>query len=300
MKRVLVTGASGFIGRHSLIPLLDKGYEVHAIFTSQPIEVDSRVQWHHANLLKNDAARELCAKINPTHLLHFAWHVDPKDYKTSPINDDWHVATLSLLKAFKENGGERAVLAGSAMEYDPTLSDHFLTEDAPTADHNAYAKAKNETRREAAEFAAKENISLAWGRIFNLFGPYEARERLVPQIITSFLEEKMPNIAAGGLVLDYSYVKDIASAFVALLESEVSAVVNIGSGEPISLKEMALSIARLLHKGELAKNLNEKMPQEGPKRVVADVSHFRDKVGWKPSYDLQRGLIETIEWWKNQ
>jgi len=93
------------------------------------------------------------------------------------------------------------------MEYDPELRDDFIREDAATVGHNAYAAAKNSTHAEAGKFAQEFGISLAWGRIFNLYGPFEAKERLVPQIIAALSEGKMPNIPTGGLILDYSYVK---------------------------------------------------------------------------------------------
>jgi nucleoside-diphosphate-sugar epimerase len=87
MKRVLVTGANGFIGRQSLEPLLKRGYEIHAVYMKKPATDDPRIHWHQANLLDADASQELCAAIKPTHLLHFAWYVHPKDYKISPEND---------------------------------------------------------------------------------------------------------------------------------------------------------------------------------------------------------------------
>src|SRR3989338_229154 len=147
VRRVLVTGASGFIGRQSLVPLLERNFEVHALYNKKPIETDSRITWHHVDLLEDGAAAKLCAKLSPTHLLHFAWYVDPKDYKISEENKKWVGATLDLLRAFQKNGGKRAVLAGTCMEYDWSMPQGVLAEgSSPIAPNTHYGKAKNETR----------------------------------------------------------------------------------------------------------------------------------------------------------
>src|SRR3989344_4974417 len=106
MKRVLVTGATGFIGRHTLQPLQKRGFEVHATYVTEPL-ASPDVQWHKADLMNEAGLKALCNEVRPTHLLHFAWYVNPKDYKISPENERWVPATLALMRAFSENGGER-------------------------------------------------------------------------------------------------------------------------------------------------------------------------------------------------
>src|SRR3989344_2449364 len=252
MKRILVTGATGFIGRQSISPLLDRGYEVHALFATEPVESDSRVIWHKADLLGESTA-SLCAEVQATHLLNVAWYVDPKDYKTSSENTRWADATLSLMRAFQENGGTRAVLAGTCMEYDWTVPQDVLSEDtSPIAPATPYGIAKHETHLACEVYAKDNGFSLAWGRIFFLYGPHEAQGRLVPQIIHALLDDKTPPIAAGGLVRDYSHVADIAGAFAALVDSDVRGAVNIASGNAITLKDIGVAVAEIAGKTDLA------------------------------------------------
>lgn len=299
MTRVLVTGATGFIGRHSLPILLERGYEVHAVRTSNVPALEPQITWHQADLFAGIG--ELCAEIQASHLLHFAWYVNPADYKTSPENDRWKEATLALVRDFQESGGERAILAGTCMEYDWSTSEERLHElYSPVHPRTRYGVTKNDTRLAAEEFAAKSRLSLGWARIFNLFGPHEAKTRLVPQIIRALTDKKEPNIPAGGFVRDYSYVKDIAGAFVAFLESDVTGPVNIASGDPIRLKAVADTIAGLLNAPELTRNISSEISDTEPERIVADITRLSKEIGWHPRYDLVSGLTETIAWWNSE
>jgi nucleoside-diphosphate-sugar epimerase len=297
MARVLVTGATGFIGRQCLQPLQELGYEVHALYRSVPLKVPG-LMWHQTDLL-SEPEPSILSEVRPSHLLHFAWYVHPKDYKTSPENERWRDATLALLKAFRKNGGVRAALAGTCMEYAAAESFESLDEDSPVGETQLYGKVKNETRIMCEKFSRDSGISFAWGRIFNLYGPYEAPARLVPQIIRSLLQDKSPTIPTGGLVRDYSHVKDIAGGFLALLESDVRGTVNIASGVPITLKGMAQAVADILDKQELVIDISDALSDKEPEKVVADVTRLTKEVNFVPRYTLRSGLEETIGWWRS-
>lgn len=118
MKRVLITGASGFIGRHCLQPLLDKGYEVHAV-ARQPLPLSSAVYWHPADLIEKGTAAAIARSVAATHLLHLAWCATPVDYLTNPANGQWATVTLKLTDAFMRAGGKRLVAAGSCADTPP-------------------------------------------------------------------------------------------------------------------------------------------------------------------------------------
>src|SRR3972149_2589295 len=116
MKNVLITGAGGFIGRHCLPFLLERGYKVHApLNKSRPIEAGP-VQWHQVDLLDSRRLTKLLDQVQPTHLLHFAWVTEHKAYWASLANLDWVRSTLELLLRFTNRGGRRAVIAGTCAE----------------------------------------------------------------------------------------------------------------------------------------------------------------------------------------
>jgi nucleoside-diphosphate-sugar epimerase len=297
MKRVLVTGATGFIGRQALLPLLERGYEVHAFYNSAPIESDSRVIWYKADLLERGVVEKLCNELRPTHLLHFAWYVSAQDYKTSPENEHWKKTTLNLMRAFKANGGVRAVFAGTCMEYDWNTTEP-MKEDWPTSNETPYGTAKNETHFACERFAKESGISFAWARIFNLYGPHEAERRLVPRVIQAFLAGDTFEASAAA-ILDYSYVVDIAEAFVTLLESRVVGSINVASGKPVTPTEIAQTIADIMQKKSSTEFKIVQNSSASPEHVVADVTKLRQELGWSPRFSLHEGLELTVDWWKS-
>ena len=121
-KRVLVSGAGGFIGRWSVPALLRLGYQVHAVLSgnaSREVPEELRgAKIHFADLLDDSAIDELTREVRPTHLLHFAWIATPGVYWNSEENFRWLAASERLLRSFRAQGGSRVMMAGSCAEYD--------------------------------------------------------------------------------------------------------------------------------------------------------------------------------------
>jgi nucleoside-diphosphate-sugar epimerase len=296
MSRVLVTGASGFIGGHSLGILQSKGYEVHAAWHSNRRELDG-VEWHRTDLRETTSIKTLIREVRPTHLLHLAWYAIPRDYRESLENLRWCQAGMSLLSEFVEHGGSRAVFAGSCAEYD--LGHGICSEDlTPTAPWNFYGTCKDSLRRVALEFSSRAGLSTAWGRSFYLYGPCEPLGRLVPSVITSLLRGDKARCTHGRQLRDFLYVKDVADAFVALLDSSSRGVINIASGEAVTIRAIVEEIAQQLGlSGQVEFGAIEPVPGDPP-MAVADTRKFREEVGWKPRWSLHDGIAETINWWK--
>lgn len=300
MKRVLVTGASGFIGSHSLTALQSKGYEVHAVWRKSRCEVDG-IEWHRADLLDAPAIGTLMREVHPTHLLHFAWYAVPHDYRESPENLRWCESGIRLLREFAEQGGSRAVFAGSCFEYD--LRHGFCSEDlTPLVPSTFYGTCKDSLRRVMLEFSKSAQLSTAWGRIFYLYGRCEPRARLVPSVIGSLLRGEKARCTHGRQLRDFLYVEDVAEAFVALLDSSALGVINVGSGEPVTIRSMVEEIARQLEMPGQSMSQVEFgaiEPAAGdPAIVCADTRKMRDQVGWAPRWSLTDGIAETIKWWR--
>ncbi|MFT5123047.1 MAG: nucleoside-diphosphate-sugar epimerase [Kiritimatiellia bacterium] len=295
--RVLVTGGTGFVGRHTLAPLLAKGYEVHLAgnrIVQEPIE---GVTYHQADLLDPCQMEQVVKEVRAAKLMHFAWYVEPKIYLTSYKNVQWISATMELLRLFAEHGGSRAVLAGTCFEYD--LHQGFLNEaQTPAEPDSLYGTCKNSLRQVAQSYAEQHNISLAWGRIFFLYGPHEYASRLVASVTNALLRGEDAKCSHGRQVRDFMHVQDVADAFVALMESPVTGTVNIASGAPTTLKDIVMTLAALTGGEALVKMGTYPSPENEPPVILADTRRLNQEVGWKPSMDLQAGLADTVAWWR--
>lgn len=299
MSRVLVTGAGGFIGRHTLSPLLSAGLEVHAV-TSGP--VPARVRRHRTDLLACEATAALIREVRPTHLLHLAWYTRPGAFWTALDNLDWVQASLALLRAFGEAEGLRAVLAGTCAEYQWQRDTHCVEQQGeggtPISPATLYGTAKHGLHVVADAWARQTGVALAWGRVFHLYGPHEHPARLVGSVARALVRGEEALCTHGGQVRDFLYVSDLGAAFAALLVSDVCGPINLASGEPVRVVDVVNAIARsagrpdLVRLGALPVNPGE------PERLTADVRRLREEVGFTPAVGLHEGAQRTVSWWR--
>ena len=299
MKKVLLTGATGFIGRAAIPLLLSKGFEVHAVARTIPESNElAGLHWHSGDLLDHNTTEKLVAKIKPKYILHFAWYSVPKKYGTSAENIRWVQASLALLQAFVQHGGKRIVMAGTCAEYDWNYG-YCSEKVTPCVPDTLYGICKLSLQNMLTSFAMQSGISAAWGRIFFLYGPHEEQSRLVSSVITSLLKKETANCSEGSQLRDFMHVEDVVSAFIALLETNVEGVVNICSGKPYSIKDVATKIARQLKSEELLQFATTLQSNE-PSILVGDNRRLKNEVNWVPLFDLDNGIAQTIEWWKTQ
>ncbi len=297
MKKVFVTGANGFIGRHSLPLLRARGFEVHAI-SRTPVERDSEIHWHVADVLDGKQVAEVIGRIKPTHLLHLAWYTEPGKYWTAPENLQWLTMSINLLAVFAGNGGERSVVAGTCAEYE--WNEEVCSEETTALRPSTlYGTCKHALHLVLEAYLRQIGLSSSWARLFFPYGPYERPERFIPSVICSLLEDQVARCSHGNQQRDFLFVEDAAAALVALLESNVSGPVNIGSGEAVTLKDIASKIGELLDRTELIRLGAISAATGEPQLLVADVSRLREEVGWSPGVTLDQGLAKTVRWWKD-
>ncbi len=306
-KRVLVTGAGGFIGRHSLEPLRAAGYEVHAALsaraTSAPpaVALPSGAQVHRADLLDIQAIDALIEAVRPTHLLHFAWIVTPGVYWSSAENYRWLAASRHLMCRFAESGGVRAVMAGSCAEYDWSQVEVCRERTSPLANESgktvaAYAECKIALQQALENAGREQGVSTAWGRLFFQFGPGEHPQRLVASVILDLLSGREALCTHGRQIRSFLHGADVGAAFAALLDSDVEGPVNIGSGERISIAELLEQIARQIGRPDLLQLGARGAAPGEPAILVPDIGRLRDEVGFSPRVTLDAGLAEASGW----
>jgi len=294
--KIPVTGAAGFIGSHIARELVRQGHEVHAVVLpgidrSRVADVAPSLRFIEADLLAPSVARadrrfDLC--------LHLAWYVEPGKYLHAPQNREWVGASLELARRLRDEGCQRFVAAGTCFEY--ATSDPPQSESTPTAPTTVYAQSK----LELFQALPSVGIDFAWVRFFYQYGPYEDPRRLVPVVINLLRQGQEARLVTGDRIRDYLHIEDVASAVCAVAQSKLTGAVNIGSGVPVTVRDIAWKIGELLGRVDLIKlGAFPDSPTE-PMHLLADNTKLRQGTGWKPRYSLEDGLRQTIEWWKGR
>lgn len=293
-KRVLITGGTGFIGRHVVDELIQKGYEVHSlVYPPFAPEKEGLVQYE-MNLMDSAAVDKFLRENNFENLIHLAWYVGPKCH-VADVNIDWTIATLQLLKSFKENGGKKFLGAGTISEYEYKYG--FLVEEqTPTSPQTLYGECKNSIYKMAEVYCKQNGIAFKWPRIFNLYGPAEKSARLMPSVINSCLKGEDVKVSDCLKFQDYLHVKDTAAGIVSVFEANVEGAVNICSGKPVQLRTIVEKIAELT--GFNGNILWGAIPAAFGDDVVVGNNEKLKSTGWVQKYSLEEGLQETINWWK--
>jgi nucleoside-diphosphate-sugar epimerase len=298
MRRVLLTGASGFIGRHCVPLLVSKGYEVHALSRHRLPEITlPNVTWNEADLLEPGCASEIVRRVRPDCILHLAWYAVPGKFWEASENLDWVRASLALFDAFSNYGGERFVAAGSCAEYDLRAGE-CVENATPLLPATLYGTSKHAFEMELHSSKRQTRMSSAWGRIFFLYGPHEHPSRIVAYVVRSLLRGEAALCSDARQILDFMHVEDVASAFVALLECNVQGPVNIGSGTPVPLRDVLQEVGRQIGHLDLIQ-FGARAASPEPERLWANIQRLAKEVGWAPHYNLVRGIENTIAWWRN-
>lgn len=298
---VLLTGAAGFFGAHLARLLVNDGHDVTAIVRPgtdcwRLVGLESRL-----SLIEGDLAElgTLVARVRarqPEILIHLAWKgwsgKAEADANLSSLG-----VSLELLRKMPQLGCRRFVAAGTCFEYD--LTGRRLAETSPLHPHDLYGACKKSLFDVAQEFAALTGVSVVTPRIFYSYGPLEDARRLVPSIVQALLRGEVAKATAGEQVRDYLHVADIASAIWAVAQSDATGAINVASGEPVTIAQIATRIGERLGKSALVQLGALKYRDGEPMHILGDCGKLRG-LGWLPKYTLDAGLAETIEWWQRR
>jgi nucleoside-diphosphate-sugar epimerase len=300
VSRILLTGASGFIGLPLTAELARGDDEVHALSRRSVTPEAPGVRWHRVDLSDESATASLIGDLAPEQLVHLAWYVEHGRFWEAPENVLWVEHSLHLLRAFARAGGRRAVMLGTCAEYDWSAANGPLSETSSRlAPATLYGVAKDALRRLAAAYAEREGFELAWARPFFFYGPREDPGRLVSSVARSLLAGQAVDTTSGEQRRDFLHVDDVAAAVLAVLRSPVVGPVNIASGESVMVAEVIERIAQLIGRPELVRRGGLPDRPEPP-LLVADIVRLRDEVGFRPRWALIDGLTDAVQWWERQ
>jgi nucleoside-diphosphate-sugar epimerase len=298
--KLLLTGATGFIGSHIARALVRAGHEVHALVLPNDDPWRIRDLLPSLPMIQADILDPSFAPP-PTRFdlcLHLAWYVVPGKYLEAPENRDFLRASVAFASAMARAGCPRFVATGTCFEYDTHLG--LLSESSPTNPRSLYANCKLQLFHELQALGAATGMGIAWPRFFYQYGPGEDPRRFVPVVINNLLRGEPFTVPPNEQTRDYLHVADVASAVCAVARSRLTGAVNIGSGEPTSVRQMTTQIAAIIGRPDLIKVGTQPYAPDDSPRIIADNTRLREQTDWVRRYPLDAGLRDAIDWWKTR
>ena len=289
---VLVTGGSGFIGSHLCRQLRAAGARIYAVSRSQQDDA-SGTRWRKADLADAGTIRRVFAEAKPDYVFHLASLVSGARDLTfvEPTFSANLLSTVNVLTCAAETGCKRVVLTGSLEE---PLGE---TEPVPCS---PYAAAKFAATAYARMFHALYGLPVVMLRLFMVYGPAQKDLRkLVPYVTLAMLRGEPPKISSGTRLVDWIYVEDVVESMVraATADAAVGKLIDIGSGELVSIREVVEKLARVVNSAIVPEfGAIADRPLEQIRR--ANTTLARETLGWERLVSLEEGLRRTVEWYR--
>lgn len=309
-KKVLVTGAGGFIGSHLIERLVDLGAEVKGF-----LRYNSRNDWGLLEILPRhmldslqivsgdlkdydavlDAAKDVDVIFHLGSLISIPYSYNrPRDTIENNIS-----STLNVLTAARDLGVEKIVHTSSSEVYGTALYVP-IDEKHPLQGQSPYSASKIGADKIAESFYCAFDLPVATIRPFNTYGPRQSTRAIIPTIITQAIQQETIKLGSLFPTRDYTYVKDTVNGFIKVAESDrsIGEVINIGSNFEVSMGDLAGKISSLLDKKiDIIQDSSRVRPQKSEvQRLWCDNAKARRLLNWEPQVSLDEGLQETIDW----
>lgn len=292
MTRILITGASGFLGRPCAVALSKAGHQVIALGRHDDLP-QSAAETLTCDIFDPHALGAAVRAANAECLIHCAWATGPASRWVSLTNLDWIPATVGLAKVFAEAGGKRFVFAGSCAEYD--WSHDLLSETAtPLRPSSVYGAAKAATGIALSAAAETLGMSFAWARIFYCYGPGEPRGRLISDLVAALAAGETIACTDGEQERDFLHSADVGAALALIATSGIEGPVNVGSGQAVAVKDIIHAVCQQVGNLSQVELGARARPADDPPRLVADISRLRS-LGFRPRFDLDSGVRDTVQ-----
>lgn len=300
--RVLMTGATGFVGSCLARRLVETGYDVHIFSRTgsdrwRIADLAGRLTEHLVDL--RDAGQVLVTvdKIQPAAICHLATHGGfAFQQETSAILESNFLGTTNLLRACEQVGFSSFINTGSSSEYgtkDTPMREEDLLE--PVGD---YGVSKAAATLFCRSEALKKGLPVVTLRLFSPYGPWDDPKRFVPYAIKSLLRGETPRFSSPASVRDYVFIDDVLDLYLGLIKEPHCGgeMFNVASGSQSSIGELFSLLAQIINPGITPAwgALGSQRPE--PRTWVADIGKAERELGWKPVVTLQAGLTKTCGW----
>lgn len=271
-ETVLLTGASGFVGRAVHAALLARGYLV------EPVGRGGRAGWHDADLLSPADRARVLERTRADTLVHLAWFVEHGTFWHSPLNDLWREASVDLAHGFLARGGRRIVAFGTCAEYAARGPEGPWPETRTIAPATPYGQAKADLCADLSALCRATGAGFLWLRLFHLYGQGEAPARFVPSLVAALRAGKVAEVRASGLIRDFASTRHIGALVADLLDTDATGAMNLGSGAPRSLGELARVLAEAAGRPDLLALGHSPTPAD-PAMMVPDLTRLWQAIG---------------------
>jgi UDP-glucose 4-epimerase len=293
-RRLLVTGASGFIGARLCPRAVESGATVHAV-SRAPRGESGGVRWAQGDLTEEAVARDLVRRVEPDVVLHLASEVGGGRGLglVLPMLRANLLAAVNLMVACAEAGGPRVVLAGSMEE--PDMGDPDAVAQSP------YAVAKWGALAYARHFQALHELPVVHLRVFMVYGPGQLDLRkLVPNVTVSLLRGEAPKLTSGARAVDWVYVDDVVDAFLraAVTPGAEGRSLDIGSGELVTARSLVVRLRELVG-GDVEPAFGAIADRPLERVRAADPAAAAEALGWRARTPLAEGLARTVAFYRS-
>jgi nucleoside-diphosphate-sugar epimerase len=303
-EKVLLTGASGFIGAALARALLAAGHEVHALVrspaTAWRLHGLGGLQVHEADLRDGRAIREMVRSVRPKQIYHAAAHGTMAGQRDSQaILTSNLLGTANLLDALEGQDFERLVNVGSSSEYGHV--DGPIVETAPLAPRTTYGVAKA-----AATLLCQARALAGWPictvRIFSAYGPWEDPTRLASSVLATCLQGVRPRLTAGWQPRDFIFIDDVVDLLkvAASHPAAIGQVLHAGTGRPQTVRDLVEAIMKITGLGLAPDYGAVPMRSDEPKTWVASIERTEALTGWRPRIFLDEGAQRLLAWFQAQ
>jgi len=306
-KRILITGAAGFLGSHLCDRFLKEGYEVIGmdnLLTGNIKNIEHLFPVKEFQFYHHDVTKFVHVPGNIDYILHFASPPGPIDYLKMPIETlkVGALGTHNLLGLAKSKGARILVASTSEVYGDPLV--HPQTEEYwgnvnPVGPRGVYDEAKRFMESITRAYKTFHDVETRIIRIFNTYGPRMRLDdgRALPTFMSQALRgENVTVYGDGSQTRSFCYVDDLVEGIYRLLLSDYSMPVNIGNPAEITLLQFAEEVISLT--GSKSKIVFEPLPQDDPKQRQPNITKARNILGWEPKVDRHEGLKRTLEYFK--
>lgn len=306
MEKVLLTGATGFVGANLVRRLLKENYEVHIITRESSNlwrinDLIGKINIHKTDLIEYEKLESILKSVKPENIIHLAIYGGrPNQEDEKDILDSNLIGTMNLINAADKIDYKCFINTGSSSEYGKKSSP--MQETDLCTPINMYGVTKTAATMYCNYKATTENRNIGTLRLFSPFGDYEDKGRLIPDLILGSLIDRRVKLANPDAVRDYIYIEDVCDIYIKILQNpeKIKAeIFNLGYGKQHSVKFMAEIVKKLISE-DVKLNYNEINGRKADTDIwVADIEKIKKIFDWEPKYDMEKGLKKSIEWFQN-